>query len=164
MSHEAIYRQPVPGNLHEEKAFSFECSHIFLNDRKTLFEKLLLCYENGPVSCTASKLPGKNCLVWQGLTIRGLNVLTDRGHSHFTFVYKPNGDTPIKKKNPNNGRTREVFDLCVHMKQCPILHGVDMGFFFFFLGRRLLCKHFTAQPTMLGRGQGYLWLFHNPKD
>ncbi len=66
MSHEAIYRQPVPGNLQEEKAFTFECSRIFLRDRKTLFEKLLMCYRSGPVECTAVgclQVACKNCLV-----------------------------------------------------------------------------------------------------
>ena len=42
MSHEAIYRQPVPGNLHEEKAFTFECSPISLVDRKTMLGKWLV--------------------------------------------------------------------------------------------------------------------------
>ena len=37
--HEAIFGQPVPGNLHVEKAFTFEHSPISLVDRRTMFEK-----------------------------------------------------------------------------------------------------------------------------
>ena len=44
MSHEAIYRQPVPGNLQEEEAFSYDFSHSFLGDGKTPFVKSLMCY------------------------------------------------------------------------------------------------------------------------
>ena len=38
MSLKAIYRQHVPGDLPEEKAFAFECSHIFLVDQKKMFK------------------------------------------------------------------------------------------------------------------------------
>ena len=34
----AIYRQPVPGNLQEEQAFTFQYSHFVLGDHETLFE------------------------------------------------------------------------------------------------------------------------------
>ena len=54
MSCQAIYRQPVPGNRKEEKVFKFECSHIFHEDQKKLFEKILQL-----VVC-------KTCLVCQG--------------------------------------------------------------------------------------------------
>ncbi len=65
MSHEAIYRQPVPGNLHEEKTFTIQCSYIFLGDH----EMMRHCLKN--YSCAikvalyhalqlvASKLPVK---------------------------------------------------------------------------------------------------------
>ena len=53
MSHEAIYRQPEPGNLQEKKTFTLECLHIILVDRKTLSEKLLKCYQSCPVAGTA---------------------------------------------------------------------------------------------------------------
>ena len=38
MSQESIYGQPVPGNLHEEKALPFQCSPFSLVDRETMFE------------------------------------------------------------------------------------------------------------------------------
>ena len=66
MSHEAIYRQPVPGNLQEDNSFSFECLHTFIGNRKTLFAKLLMCYRGGPVACTAVaclQVACKSCLV-----------------------------------------------------------------------------------------------------
>ena len=53
MSRKAIYRQPVPGNLQEEGTFSYDFSHYFLGDGKTLFAKLLICYLSDPVECTA---------------------------------------------------------------------------------------------------------------
>ena len=53
MSHEEIYGQPVPGNLREEKAFTFECSPIFLVDSKKMFENWPVCYQSGHVVCTA---------------------------------------------------------------------------------------------------------------
>ena len=46
MSHEAINKQPVPGNLQEEKPFTFQCSGIVLIDYKTLFENQLMFLEN----------------------------------------------------------------------------------------------------------------------
>ena len=69
MSHEAIYGQPVPGNLHEEMAFTFECSPISLVDRKTMFENWPVCYQSGHVVCTAVgclQVGSKSCLEWQG--------------------------------------------------------------------------------------------------
>ena len=36
--------QPVPGNLQEENLFTIECSHNFLGNRKTMFEKLVFRY------------------------------------------------------------------------------------------------------------------------
>ena len=36
-------------NLQEENPFTFECSHIFGG----MIEKLLMCYQNSPVACTA---------------------------------------------------------------------------------------------------------------
>ena len=50
MSHEAIYRQPVPGNLQEENPSTFEFSHIILGDHETLLETLLMLYLSGPVA------------------------------------------------------------------------------------------------------------------
>ena len=49
MSHKAIYRQPVPGNL---DPLPFACSHN-LFDIKTVFEKLLVWYQSVPFECTA---------------------------------------------------------------------------------------------------------------
>ena len=69
MSHKAIYRQPVPCDLQEKKPFTFECSHIILGDRKTLFEKNIMCYQSGHVECNAVdclQVACKSCLVWQG--------------------------------------------------------------------------------------------------
>ena len=40
ISHEAIYGQPVQGNLQEERAFTFECSPYLLVDHKTLLKKI----------------------------------------------------------------------------------------------------------------------------
>ena len=63
MSHDAIYGQPVPGNLHEVKAFTFECSPIFLVIRRTMFETWPFCYQSGNVvyalQLVAPKLPAK---------------------------------------------------------------------------------------------------------
>ena len=42
-----IHRQPNPGNLHEEKALTFECSHIFLRDHKTNCLGNYLCARPG---------------------------------------------------------------------------------------------------------------------
>lgn len=37
MSHEAIYRQPVPGHLQDEKAVTFQCLPLNLVDHNTMF-------------------------------------------------------------------------------------------------------------------------------
>ena len=69
MSHKAIYRQPVPGNLQEDMPFTFHCSHTLLVDRRTLLKKWPLCDKSGPVACTAVgylQIASKSCLVWQG--------------------------------------------------------------------------------------------------
>ena len=66
MSHKAIYRQPVPGNLQEEKPFTFQCSPIFLVDYKILFENQLMGHRSGPVACTevgCLQVGCKSCLV-----------------------------------------------------------------------------------------------------
>ena len=42
MSLEAIDRQSVPGNLKDEKPFTFKCSHNFLWNRKPLFDNVLI--------------------------------------------------------------------------------------------------------------------------
>ena len=80
MSHEAINRQPVPGNFQEEKPFTFQCSGIVLVDHKTLFENQLMCYQSGVVACTAAvgclQVACKGCLVWQGPYCSGI-VLVD---------------------------------------------------------------------------------------
>ncbi len=64
MSHEAFYRQPFPGNLQEEKALTFQFPQNVLGDRKLLFEKLLMCYQSGPVMLPVKIAScDKDCLV-----------------------------------------------------------------------------------------------------
>ena len=41
MSQKAIYGQPVPGNLHEDRAIIFECSFTAFEGCEMMFEKLL---------------------------------------------------------------------------------------------------------------------------
>ena len=94
MSHEAIYSQwergmqilaftilvkknSLPGNLPEEKAFTFQGSKILLVDRKTFLKKLLMCYRSVPVACAAAgclKVACKSCLVWQGLNVVQIKI------------------------------------------------------------------------------------------
>ena len=53
VTRETIYRQPVSGNLQEDNSFTFESLHTFLGNHKTLYAKLPMCYQGGPVACTA---------------------------------------------------------------------------------------------------------------
>ncbi len=82
MSHQAIYWQPVPGNLHEEKTFTFQCSYIFLvflgiirhclkND--SCATKVVLYHA---LQLVASKLPVK-VASWQGPKIIGTGDSTN---------------------------------------------------------------------------------------
>ena len=89
MSHEAIYGQPVQGNLQEEKAFTFECSPISLVDRKTMFENWPVCYQSGHVvkvvkvascdnaltPCKLSQDGGEDCYKVPGFAFWFLDVL-----------------------------------------------------------------------------------------
>ena len=50
MSNWASYRQPVPGNLQEEKPFTFQFLGIFLVYNKTLYENWIMYYRSGPVA------------------------------------------------------------------------------------------------------------------
>ena len=49
MSHVAIHRQPVPGNLQEDMPFTFQRSNIFLHCLKNDS----CATKTGPVACTA---------------------------------------------------------------------------------------------------------------
>ena len=73
MSNEAIYGQPVPGNLHEENASTFECSPISLVDRKTMFANWPVIYQSGHVEyalqLVATKLPAEVASCDKALTI-----------------------------------------------------------------------------------------------
>ena len=89
MSHKAIYGQPVPGNLQEGKAFTFQCSPISLLDRKTMFENLPVCYQSGHVvkvvkvascdnaltPCKLSQDGGEDCYKVPGFAFWFLDVL-----------------------------------------------------------------------------------------
>lgn len=46
MSHEAKFQATSKKTLHSHIA----CSHTFLGDSKTFFEKLLMCYQSGLVA------------------------------------------------------------------------------------------------------------------
>ena len=72
MSHEAIYRQPVQGFSKRGNAFTFQCLHCLLVDRRTLFkQKRPLCYQSGHVTCKTVgclQVACKSCIEWQGPT------------------------------------------------------------------------------------------------
>ena len=63
MSHKVIYQFQVISN--NRKTFTFECPHYFLVNRKTLFDKLLVCCSmhcSWLPPCCLQKMPR----VWQG--------------------------------------------------------------------------------------------------
>ena len=57
MSHEAIHRQPVPGNLKEENPFTFENSHNFMGFLRHSVGKILMWYQSGLTALHCSWLP-----------------------------------------------------------------------------------------------------------
>ena len=68
MSHWAIYRQPVPGNLQEESLFSFKFSQCFPEDSKLQLGEYLCCWCSlglNAVGCL--QVVWKICPVWHGL-------------------------------------------------------------------------------------------------
>ena len=71
ISYEAILRKPAKGNLHDEKAFTIECSRIVLDNHKTRFEHLLMCYQSDHILWIVRQSSKKNNFVqWNEPTIR----------------------------------------------------------------------------------------------